>query len=133
MYNKELENAPYRIWFAKVDENGEVISVEVHDKKYKSMSRAWTIASNLSYEKGPDYRFRVAKRNPWKVYERTITCERCGEEFKEPETVDGWSSPDHCRVFYCDHENYSSRVNVILCPDCVRKTIEFLGVKEGVK
>jgi hypothetical protein len=128
MYNKELENAPYRIWFAKVDENGEVLSTEVYGRKYKIMGHAWNTGVKLSYEKGPDYRFRVAKRNPWKEYERTVTCERCGEEFLAPEAPDGWSSPSNCSVF--DNDSECRRIHKILCPDCIGKIKEFLGVKE---
>ena len=125
-----MENAPYRIWFAKVDENDEILSTEVYGRKYKTMGRAWTIGVKLCYEKGPGYRFRVAKRNPWKKYECAISCEKCGEDFIVDEHADGWSNPSYCVV--CDYERKlgNRRIRKNLCPDCIGKMKEFLGVKE---
>lgn len=128
MYNKELENAPYRIWFSKVDEDDNPITVERYDRKYKTMGRAWNTGVKLCYEKGSDYRFRVAKRNPWKEYECAVTCSRCGEEFLVPEAPDGWSAPSCCTIF--DSDGKYRRIHKILCPDCIGKMKEFLGVKE---
>lgn len=130
MYNKELENAPYKIWISKVDEDAKPISVEAYDREYKTMAGAWRTATKLCAEMGRDYRFRVAKRNPWDRYEHICTCTRCGAEFVEVENVDGYYSTDCCRLHYYDGEHYRNYVHAVLCPECVRKTIEFLNIKE---
>lgn len=130
MYNKELENAPYKIWISKVDEDAKPISVEAYDREYKTMAGAWRTATKLCAEMGRDYRFRVAKRNPWDKYEHICTCARCGAEFIVEENVDGFYTTDRCVVWSQHNGLGHRRSDIIVCPDCLDRVKEFLNVKE---
>ena len=93
MYNEELRTAPYRIWYATLDENGNEVSRDVYPKKYKTLSRAWSIALKIFNDRSK-YRIRIHKRNPWKVYERVVTCDACGGDYTIIEHPDGLALDD---------------------------------------
>lgn len=142
-----MENQKLRVWWRKLDENGNEIERGVDDREYTCYGYAYNRGRKLfghrylaKGESGIEW--NVAIRDPWAKYTCEVTCCVCGQIFISEEhrmhacfpiSADSVHLYTHSDVMKelidgARHAEY----NGWCCPDCAMKIHKFItGLRKG--
>jgi hypothetical protein len=140
-----MENQKLRIWWRKLDEEGNEIERGVDDREYVSFGHACNRAEKLFgpriYRHNKTLEWRIALRDPWAKYTCEVTCSVCGQVFISEEHAyhEGYPVNSDSVHLYTKSGDMAGIVdgrrpdyNGYCCPDCAVKIHNFIsGLRKG--
>lgn len=137
-----MENQKFRVWWRKLDEDGNEIERGVDDREYVSFGHAHNRGYKLFGYRNKQVTWRVSYRDPWAKYTCEVTCSVCGQIFLSEEHCQHENFPIGADSVYVytksdslkpliDGERYPD-YNGYCCPDCAKKIHNFIsGLRKG--
>lgn len=137
-----MENQKLRVWWRKLDEDGNEIERGVDDREYVNASWAYNRGEKLfgSRYNNP-IQYHINHRDPWATYTCEVTCETCGQVFigEEHAFAEGHvkNADSMCMFIRSDtmKELVGGRIfpkyNDKICPECAKKIYEFIKSLKG--
>lgn len=126
----DWENAKLKIFWKKIDKDGNEIERGVHPKEYKYYGSASKVA-RYKYPYNEGYRCNITYRDPWQKYTHEAQCDICGTIHTVEQSYSGYDYDSN--VYLVEHydsvERYRKNYNNV-CPDCIRKIREFISSME---
>lgn len=123
----DWENAKLKIFWKKIDNDGNEIERGVHPKEYKYHGSALKTA-RYKYPYREGYRYIITYRNPWEKYNHEVQCDICGTIHTIEQSYGGYDYDSN--VYVVEQHDSEERYHKIygdLCPDCIRKIREFIS------
>lgn len=135
-----MKREKVRVWWQKLDADGNVIEKGVDEKEYVSWgcainraeklfgkSRYWrpSITNETDIGVEPRIRWRISHRDPWVDYYEEKACDICGAVHMRKHTDYGYDQGDFFWMSKSkdDTEN-KYRGRSVICPDCAGKIIK---------
>lgn len=129
-----MEENKLRVYWRKLDENGNEIERGYDGREYTTYGRACNRGYKLfgSKHKVGEFEWRVSWRDPFEKYTCELTCDACGSVYTVDEfTYSNDSFPDTDVFTFRFHEFENKYAYRRVCPECARKIYGFIsGLRE---